>query len=118
MSKKVFSIGLLVLGLGLLGITTQSTAAIVDVTINPLAEACAFNNTGTCAYTPNPVTINSGDGVVWHNISGTAPHTATSDSLGNTIALTPPVAPNNDWSTELIDPGYSSSGIGPFNTAV
>src|SRR4051812_28328642 len=99
MSRRVFFTGLLMLIFGLLGTTAKTNAAIHDVTINPLSEACPFNNLGTCAYTPNPLTISSGDSVVWHNpAGGTAPHTATSDALGNTTSLTPPVAPANDWS--------------------
>jgi plastocyanin len=118
MNRKLIFIGQLILSLGFLGITTQATAALVDVSINPGAEACAFNNTGTCAYTPNPVTINSGDSVRWMNPPGAAPHTATSDALGNALVLTPPVGPANDFSTEVLLAGEFSSNIGFFITAV
>ena len=114
---KLVITGILMLNLVFCGIASKAVAAVSDVIINPLSETCAFNNTGTCAYTPNPLTINSGDSVVWHN-NGAVPHTATSDALGNSVALTPPVAPANDWSTELLLGGEFSSTIGPFNTAV
>src|SRR5262249_43221164 len=70
------------------------------------------NYNGICAYSPNPLTIQSGDSVVWMNADST-PHTATSDDLGNSTSLTQPAVPANSFSTPSLAAGASST-IGPF----
>jgi uncharacterized delta-60 repeat protein len=87
------------------------------VSIPTGAASCSFDPNSACAYTPNPLTIQSGDSVHWNN-EPTNLHTATSDDSGNSTAVIQPVAPANAFSTELMFPGAASTVIGPFNTAV
>jgi len=117
MSRKFLFIGLMMLSLGFLGMTGQAMAATAEVTVQTGAAGCTFSYITNCAYNPNPLTINSGDSVHWTNEPGNL-HTATSDGSGNSTVVIQPAAPGNEFSTELMFPGASSTVIGPFNTAV
>src|SRR4029453_10478887 len=85
----------------------------LTVTIPTGASVCAPSYTSICAFSPNPLTITSGDSVVWSN-GDVLSHTATSDDHSDTFALDQPVAPANSFSTAVLSAGGSSSSIGPF----
>src|SRR6185503_18346929 len=112
MVKKYSVLGFLMLSLGILGMTAQAMAATANVTIPAGAATCMFDYASTCAYAPNPLTIQTGDSVQWHNAPDTL-HTATSDDSGNSTVVVQPVAPANAFSTELMFPAANSTVIGP-----